>query len=219
MYLSKIAYLERSLFESGIHTLMFVKNTPMLRFPKQVKEEIHWFKDKECKQRDYLFEYRAYGRVPHHLYTLRGGMNGYVIKHLHRSRKGRRKKVKVILTKFPDMSRVVASPKQRQQRNLFKEAEAFAKKVIAHPELKQAWHQYYSLRRKRVYTHAIRLYMQYLKYKNGIPPQLFPKESEEQAPIAPLISRKPVLPIRVTYPSAHRAIKQLIVREALSLTG
>jgi hypothetical protein len=191
----------------------------MLRFPKQVRNEIQWFKDKNCTQRDYLFEYRAYGRVPHHLYTLRGGMGGYVIKHLHRSNKGRRRKVKVILTKFPDMSKVVASPKQRQQRNLFKEAEAFAKKVIADPELKQSWHQYYSLRRRRVYTWAIRLYMRFLKYKEGIPPHLLPKEPQEQTPVVALAPNKTTAPIRFLIHTCSPAIIQAEVKEALRLTG
>ena len=64
----------------------------------------------------------------------------------------------VIKTKFPDMSNIVASDEQRQCRNLFKEAVAYAKTVIADPVLKKEW-QKKIRRRNGVYNKAIKAYM------------------------------------------------------------
>ena len=54
----------------------------------------------------------------------------YVIKHYRYG---------VIKTRYPDMTRIVASKKQRGCRNLFREAVAFAKTIIADPVKKQEW--------------------------------------------------------------------------------
>ena len=73
----------------------------------------------------------------------------FVIKHY-----GRR----VIMTKFPDMSGIEASPDQRICRNLFKEAVAYAKTVIADPVRKKEWQK--KLRRRNgVYNKAIKEFM------------------------------------------------------------
>ena len=64
----------------------------------------------------------------------------------------------VIKTKFPDMSNIVASAEQCQCRNLFKEAVAYAKTVIADPVLKREW-QKKIRRRNGVYNKAIKAYM------------------------------------------------------------
>ena len=62
------------------------------------------------------------------------------------------------MTKFPDMSNIVASAGQHNCRNLFKEAVAYAKTVIADPVLKMEW-QKRLRRRNGVYNEAIKVYM------------------------------------------------------------
>ena len=63
-----------------------------------------------------------------------------------------------IRTKFPDMTKIIASPGQRKCRNIFKEAVAYAKEVIADPVQKKAW-QKKLRRRNSVYYAAIKEYM------------------------------------------------------------
>lgn len=63
-----------------------------------------------------------------------------------------------IRTKFPDMTKIIASTRQKKCRNIFKEAVAYAKEVIADPERKKAW-QKKLRRRNSVYYAAIREYM------------------------------------------------------------
>ena len=73
----------------------------------------------------------------------------YVIKHYSYG---------AIRTKYPDMCRIIASPKQRTCRNVFKEAIAYARLVIADPERKAQWQK--RLRRHNsVYNEAIKEYM------------------------------------------------------------
>ena len=66
------------------------------------------------------------------LYKLIRGAIGkeYVIKHYS---------YEAIRTKYPDMSRIIAPTKQRKCRDIFKEAVAYAKQVIADPVAKAAW--------------------------------------------------------------------------------
>ena len=65
----------------------------------------------------------------------------------------------IIMTKYPDMSRIKPSKAQRKCRNMFREAVAWAKQVIADPVYKQAWQK--RLRRSNgVYNAAITYYMQ-----------------------------------------------------------
>lgn len=64
----------------------------------------------------------------------------------------------VIKTKFPDMTRIIASMQQRKCRNLFKDAVAYAKEVIADPERKQHWQKRIRIR-NGVYNDAIKYHM------------------------------------------------------------
>ena len=62
------------------------------------------------------------------------------------------------MTKYPDMTKIIASAKQRTCRNLFREAVVYAQMVIADPVLKAAWQK--KLRRSNgVYNEAIKVYM------------------------------------------------------------
>ena len=74
------------------------------------------------------------------------------------------------MTKFPDMSGIIASMKQRRCRNLFAKAVLYAKSVIADPELKAAW-QKKIRRRNGVYNKAIKAFM--LKEKNALQRDVF----------------------------------------------
>ena len=89
-------------------------------------------------------------KVPLHLRTIRGSLGKeLVIKHYSWG---------VIMTKFPDMSGIIASAKQRKCRNIFKEAVAYAQTVIADPVKKAEW-QGRIRRRNGVYNKAITAYM------------------------------------------------------------
>ena len=95
-------------------------------------------------------------KLPLSLLMIRGSIGKqFVIKHY---------KWGIIKTKFPDMSGIVASAGQRQCRNIFKEAVAYAKAVIADPVLKKAW-QKRLRRRNGVYNAAVTDYMN--SYKAG----------------------------------------------------
>ena len=74
------------------------------------------------------------------------------------------------MTKFPDMSGIIASMQQRRCRNLFAKAVVYAKSVIADPELKAAW-QKKIRRRNGVYNKAIKAFM--LKEKNALQLDVF----------------------------------------------
>ena len=63
----------------------------------------------------------------------------------------------IVLTKFPDMTNIKASPGQHQCRNIFKEAVAFARAINNDPEQKRLWKQ--KCMKGRVYNNAIRHYM------------------------------------------------------------
>ena len=102
-------------------------------------------------------------RIPKHLRTIRGGFKGhFVIKHY--------KGGHIVMTKFPDMSGIIASMQQRRCRNLFAKAVVYAKSVIADPELKAAW-QKKIRRRNGVYNKAIKAFM--LKEKNALQLDVF----------------------------------------------
>ena len=65
-----------------------------------------------------------------------------------------------MVTKFPDMSGIVASGKQRERRDLFREAVLYAKWIVGDEERKKAFRKTLPWRkRKHVYQAAIRLYM------------------------------------------------------------
>ncbi|MCU7552783.1 hypothetical protein OCK74_26935 [Chitinophagaceae bacterium LB-8] len=83
----------------------------------------------------------------------------FVVKH-YRANKKKKLKKRIIVTRYPDMSGIVASEKQRVRRDLFKEAVVYARWIIGDAERKKAFRK--SLprkKRKHVYQAAIRLYM------------------------------------------------------------
>ncbi|MEP7106583.1 MAG: hypothetical protein ABI760_01350 [Ferruginibacter sp.] len=89
-------------------------------------------------------------KLPLHLRMIRGGVGkSFCIKHYEWG---------IIKTKFPDMSRIKASAGQRTSRNLFREAVAYAKTVIADREKKAAWQKRLK-RRNGVYNEAVKAYM------------------------------------------------------------
>jgi hypothetical protein len=93
-------------------------------------------------------------QVPRLLLSIIRGAIGkkFVVKHY----KGR----KIVITKFPDMSGIVASEKQRVRRDLFGEAVVYAKWIISDAERRKAFRK--TLPRKKrgkVYHAAIQLYM------------------------------------------------------------
>jgi hypothetical protein len=63
-----------------------------------------------------------------------------------------------IKTKYPDMTRIIASMAQRKCRDRFKEAVIYAKTVIADSEKKRQW-QKRIWRRNGVYNEAVKFYM------------------------------------------------------------
>lgn len=85
------------------------------------------------------------------MYTLITGAIGkeYVIKHYRYG---------VIRTKYPDMTHIVASLRQRKCRDLFKEAVAYARAIIADPVKKTAW-QKKLRKRNSVFNAAIKEFM------------------------------------------------------------
>jgi hypothetical protein len=88
-----------------------------------------------------------------------------VVKHY----KGR----KIVITKFPDMSGIVASAKQRVRRDLFREAVVYAKWILADPERKKAFRKSLPRRKQRkVYQAAIQLYMRMQGDKQWLRKQL-----------------------------------------------
>ena len=64
----------------------------------------------------------------------------------------------IVTTKFPDMSKVIASKQQRSCRNLFREAIAYAKGVIADPVQKAKWQKKIRVP-DSVYNAAVKEYM------------------------------------------------------------
>ena len=75
--------------------------------------------------------FRNIPELPWSLKTIRGAIGKeYVIKHYSYG---------AIKTKYPDMSKIIASTLQRKQRNLFKEGVAFAKIVMSDPVQKEVW--------------------------------------------------------------------------------
>ncbi|MEP7110442.1 MAG: hypothetical protein ABI760_20775 [Ferruginibacter sp.] len=89
-------------------------------------------------------------RLPLHLMMIRGSLGKqFCIKHYS---------LGIIMTKFPEMSRIKASAEQRTCRNLFREAVAYAKTVIADKVKKKEW-QKKPRRRNGVYNEAVKAYM------------------------------------------------------------
>ena len=89
-------------------------------------------------------------KLPLNLLMIRGAVGkSFVIKHY---------KFGIFMTKFPDMTKIVASKKQRVRRDLFAEAVAWAKTVIADKAKKEEWQKRLK-RTKRVYHAAIKEFM------------------------------------------------------------
>ena len=65
---------------------------------------------------------------------------------------------KIVVTRRPDMSRVKPSRKQNNNRNLFKEAVAYAKKINRTPAMKQAYLKKVK-KGQSVYHYAIKEYL------------------------------------------------------------
>ena len=89
---------------------------------------------------------------------IRGKIGSYVIR---RSPSGR-----LILSKAPDMSRVKWSKKQRENRQRFKEAIAYAKAAMAEPDVRASYEKRATEEGKRPYDLAL---SDYLKGKNLLP--------------------------------------------------
>ena len=71
-----------------------------------------------------------------------------------------------VISKFPDMSRIIASSGQRTYRNLFKEAVAYAKDINNDPEKKKAYQKKVG-KNKIVFNAAISEYMKRVKQETG----------------------------------------------------
>ncbi len=88
--------------------------------------------------------------LPFSLRLIRGAIGKkFVIKHY---------KYGIVKTKYPDMTKIIASIKQRKCRDGFKEAVAYAKQVISDDALKKAWQKKIK-RRNGVFNSAIKFYM------------------------------------------------------------
>ena len=64
---------------------------------------------------------------------------------------------KVVITKYPDMSKVKCSERQKEQREKMKEANAYARSVLVNPELK-ALYETYLEKGESIYRKAIKDY-------------------------------------------------------------
>lgn len=67
-----------------------------------------------------------------------------------------------VVTKFPDMTRIIASPGQRTYRDLFREAVAYAREINNDPEKKKAYQKKIG-RNQTVFNAAISEYMKRVK--------------------------------------------------------
>jgi hypothetical protein len=100
-------------------------------------------------------------KVPRLLLGMIQGSIGkcFVVKHYRANKKKKWKKT-IVITRYPDMSGIVASEKQRVRRDLFKEAVVYAQWILSDPERKEIFRKTLPRKkRKHVYQAAIRLYM------------------------------------------------------------
>ncbi len=89
-------------------------------------------------------------KLPFSLRMLQGAIGKrFVIKHYRYG---------IIKTRYPDMGGIVASAGQRKCRDLFKEAVAYAKRVMKDPELVMQW-QRKTGRTRRLFNAIIKDYM------------------------------------------------------------
>jgi hypothetical protein len=149
----------------------------MEHYCKRTKKRVQYYFDPACKKRDFLYEYQVTGWMPLFIRIAQGRVGKrFVVKHCHgrRLKSGKYRKPRVIMTKVPDMSRIVATAGQHQCRNLFKEAVVFAKAVLADEALKYTWKKRYRIPFGRVYYKAMKIYMLYLQRGTQIEPELLP---------------------------------------------
>ena len=105
-------------------------------------------------------------KIPFLYRMIRGAVGKrFVVKHY--------KGGKVVVTRFPDMSGIVASGKQRERRDLFREAVVYAKWIVGDEERKKAFRKTLPWKkRKHVYQAAIRLYIRMAGDKQWLRKQL-----------------------------------------------
>ena len=81
---------------------------------------------------------------------MRGGIGkSFCIKHYNRG---------IIKTKFPDMTKIIASGQQRKCRNIFKEAVAYAKTEYTDPVKREKWTKR-AIKKHHVINYIIKEYM------------------------------------------------------------
>lgn len=68
---------------------------------------------------------------------------------------------KIVITAYPDMSRVKPSVKQKKRRALFSEGVVYAKAIIADPELNELYRK--EVKKGTVYNFAIKEFMDAFK--------------------------------------------------------
>ena len=110
-------------------------------------------------------------KIPRLLLMLIRGAIGkkFVVKHY----KGR----KIVITKYPDMSGIVPSAKQKACRALFREAVVYAKWIVEDAERKEAFRNDLPRRkRKRVFQAAVQMYMRMEGDQQWLRKQLAVKE-------------------------------------------
>ena len=96
------------------------------------------------------FQCMSKKKLPLSLLMISGAVGkSFVIRHY---------KFGTFMSKYPDMTKIVASKEQRKCRNLFKEAVAWAKTVIADADRKKEWQKRLK-KSKRVYHAAIKQFM------------------------------------------------------------
>jgi hypothetical protein len=105
-------------------------------------------------------------QMPFYYRIIRGAIGRkFVVKHY--------KGGKIVKTRFPDMSGIVPTEKQKVRRDLFREAVVFAKWIIAEEERKLAFKNTLPRKkRKKVYQAALQLYMKMKGNKQWVSKQL-----------------------------------------------
>ena len=104
---------------------------------------------------NYLEQYRKTKTMPLHIGWIRGSIGKEFVVKLYGNKK--------VMTKFPDMTRIIASKGQRECRDLFKDAVAFAKTAIADPDTKLLWKKRLKVPLHRIFNAIIKLYMKTAK--------------------------------------------------------
>ena len=109
-------------------------------------------------------------KIPFLYRIIRGAVGKqFVVKHY--------KDGKIVLTKFPDMSGIIPSVRQKERRDLFREAVVYARWIVGDEERKKAFRKTLPWKKRRhVYQAAIRLYMSMQGDKQWLSKQLAVKE-------------------------------------------